>query len=392
MIKKIIHGKEVCFYADDVEEGALKQLYAVMEQDAVIRGAVMPDVHQGYSLPIGAVVKVEGNISPAYVGYDIGCGMAAVKLDIDKNLIIPHAEEIVHSIRRAIPTGFHHNKIETEWDYKNLPRSEMLEKLFRKKSGLKQLGTLGSGNHFIEIGHDPENRVWIIIHSGSRNVGWQTAAWYMLRAAGNDRFLKPDFSNVNRLLRQSEGQYFLRADSQIGRDYIADMDFCLKFALANRFEMIRRIVEQIDHYAGCGKNFVESSAINRNHNHAEFRDGAWIHRKGATHAEQGMAGVIPGNMRDGSFIVKGKGNSDALWSSAHGAGRKMSRHKAKKTIPLEHFRKEMEGITSSACKGTLDEAPDAYKSIFRIMEQQKELVEVVAYIKPIINIKDTGKR
>ena len=163
------------------------------------------------------------------------------------------------------------------------------------------------------------------------------------------------------------------------------MNFCLEYALENRMRILQKVEHAISKY--CSGNILKDSLVNRNHNHAELKDGLWIHRKGATHAEDGMMGVIPGNMKDGSFIVRGKGNQNSLCSSSHGAGRVMSRSKAKTNISMDDFKNSMNGIVAKVDNGTLDESVFAYKNIFEVMENQKDLVDVVNYIKPIINIK-----
>ncbi len=356
-------------FASDIENSALDQFYSALKQDFSVRGALMPDAHTGYSLPIGAVVATTGVILPAWVGYDIGCGMCAVPTSFKRSAIEQNAEKIFKSLYCAIPTGFAHNKNDSSWDCKHLPHSKMLAELFNK-NGPKQLGSLGSGNHFIEIGYDEEQRIWIIIHSGSRNIGHSVATHYMKLAAGG---------------KAREGHFGFATDSKEGRNYIIDQAFCLEFALANRYELIRRTVREIQHYC-CG-DAEWSLLINRNHNHAEQKGDWWIHRKGATHAEAGMTGVIPGNMRDGSFIVEGRGNAEALWSSSHGAGRSMGRKEAKRQIKMKQFSDSMYGITARVEPATLDEAPFAYKNINRVMELQKELVIVRHHVTPLINIK-----
>ena len=364
--------KPIKIYSDQIEGGALEQFHSAMEQEFAVKGALLPDAHTGYSLPIGAVVATDGVVLPAWVGYDIGCGMCAVRTSILKHEIIPHRARIFDAMYRVIPTGFHNNKRPAEWDYQKYPMTPVLESLF-KKNGLSQLGSLGSGNHFIEISHDEENHVWVVIHSGSRNLGHSTATHYMKVASKSGK--------------AKEGHYGLRTDSQQGQDYIADMRFCLEFALQNRQEMINRALREIYNLAREGQAPERLAFINRTHNHAEFKDGLWIHRKGATHAEKGMDGVIPGNMRDGSFVVVGKGSEESLNSSSHGAGRSMSRKRAKNAINMDKFKTQMKGIISKVGKSTLDEAPDAYKNIFEVMEQQKDLVEITHHLLPIINVK-----
>lgn len=356
-------------FAQDIENSALEQFYSALNQDFAVCGALMPDAHSGYSLPIGAVVATDGVILPAWVGYDIGCGMCAVPTSFAKEDIERHGEGIFNSIYRAIPVGFKHNKTNSRWDSDRLSRSKTLAGIFNK-NGLKQLGSLGSGNHFIEIGADEEQRIWIIIHSGSRNIGHSVASHYMKLAGGG---------------KAREGHLGFAVRSPEGRDYIQDLAFCLEFALANRFEMIARVVREVQRYCAGEANW--SQLINRNHNHAEEKDGLWIHRKGATHAEEGMLGVIPGNMRDGSFIVVGKGNAEALCSSSHGAGRLMGRKAAQRNLDLKQFVVSMSGIVAKVDRHTLDEAPFAYKDIDEVMRLQADLVMVLHRIWPLINIK-----
>lgn len=356
-------------FAKDIENSALEQFYSAMRQDFVVRGALMPDAHTGYSLPIGAVVATDDFVLPSWVGYDIGCGMCAVPTGFAKAEIEKHAESVFNDIYQVIPVGFDHNKSDSQWDWSRLPKTKALDALFQK-NGLKQLGSLGSGNHFIEIGADETERIWIIIHSGSRNIGHSVATHYMKLAAGG---------------KAREGHFGFPTRSQEGRDYLKDLSFCLEFALANRFEMIRRVVREIQRY--CEGEADWGRLINRNHNHAEAKDGLLIHRKGATHAEAGMLGVIPGNMRDGSFIVEGKGNVEALWSSSHGAGRVMGRKAAKRDIKLKQFADSMYGIVAKVDRHTLDEAPFAYKNIDEVMALQRDLVRVLHRVRPILNIK-----
>ena len=364
-------NKPYKIFAEVLEQGALDQFQSAMNCNFSTRGALMPDAHQGYSLPIGAVVETEGVIVPAWVGYDIGCGMCALKTDFDSSDVRAKAKQIFDEIYKRIPVGFNHNQNPSLWDFSDHPMSDSTAQIFAK-NGLNQLCSLGGGNHFIEIGEDAENKVWIIIHSGSRGIGHAVASHYMRIASGDGK--------------AREGHYGLQADSQNGTDYIKDLAFCLAFALENRKQMIDRIVDSISaHVPFIGCDY--KNLINRNHNHAELRDGKWIHRKGATHAELGMMGVIPGNMRDGSFIVRGKGNPDSLFSSSHGAGRVLGRKKALETLNMGDFEKSMVGITAKVCQDTLDESAFAYKDIFDVMRLQEPLVDVVAHIKPIINIK-----
>ena len=373
MIKLNKIKKPNTIFAEVIEDGALDQFIEVMNHPAIIRGALMPDAHQGYTMPIGGVVESKGMIFPIFIGYDIGCGMCAVSTNFKKSDIEDNAKAIYNQIKRDVPVGFNKHKkaVKEDKTAKYGECTKALIDIYLKKQGHLQLGTLGGGNHFMEIGYDENDFVWIIVHSGSRGVGHGCAQYYMKLASGTGK--------------ASEGCYGFDVDSQNGKDYIKDMNWCLEFALLNRKVMLRLIEAAIQRSVN-GK--IDTSIINRNHNHAESKDGVhWIHRKGATHAEKGMLGVIPGNMRDGSFIVRGLGNEDALCSSSHGAGRVLGRKKAKQTLDIEEFFVTMEGIHANVSAGTLDESPMAYKDIFDVMRLQHDLVKIITYVKPIINVK-----
>jgi tRNA-splicing ligase RtcB len=299
--------------------------------------------------------------------------MCALKTPFSAEDVRNNAKRIFDGIYRAIPVGFSHNQKPTAWDGEiDIAATNKMREIFNK-NGLNQLGSLGGGNHFIEVGEDANANVWIIIHSGSRGIGHATASHYMRMASGDGK--------------AREGHFGFEDDSPSGMDYITDLNFCLQFALENRKVMMARVLREIAYCLDVAIPVGWSELINRNHNHAEHKDGLWIHRKGATHAEDGMMGVIPGNMRDGSFIVRGKGNPDALWSSSHGAGRVLGRKEAQRTLNMEQFTEAMGGVTALVTPETLDESPFAYKSIFEVMRLQGEMVETVAHVMPIINIK-----
>ena len=361
-------NKPYKIYTDYVESGAIDQFVNVMKQEDVVKGALMPDVHSGYVLPIGGVVATKGTIYPAFVGYDIGCGVSAVQIGLTKEDLESKAKEIRSAIESVVPVGFsvHHHDFNVEQLARRVgvPPACIRDIV---ESKLNQVATLGGGNHFIEVGYDESGTgdVWLSIHSGSRGVGHTVATRFMDASGG-------------------EGTNPIDVSSTLGRDYIAAMNYCLKWALYNREKMMRNICEAL------GVEFRDSTMINRNHNHAEEKNGFWIHRKGATHAEKDMLGVIPSNMRDGVFIVRGLGNDDSLCSSSHGAGRVLSRSKAKKIISLEEFRSAMgdmnlEGMTVDEKR--IDESPMAYKDINEVMANQTDLVEVIAHVKPVVNVK-----
>jgi len=422
-------GKPYKIYAELIDEESQKQFEDVLNAPFVTRGALMPDAHSGYTMPIGAVCATKDVVVPQFVGFDIGCGMCAYKTDFSKEDVEVNATQIYEAIRDVIPLGFsrhkNHQPFKCDLELTSFAKSVL------NSTGLKQLGTLGGGNHFIEVGYGKDGKAWIVIHSGSRGFGHKIATHYMIEAYkqkhGGDKelerrlkvfeernsgfkehnlegykkayekFKNKQILDINKKLKPDniKGIYGLDVHSELGKDYIKDLNFALNFALENRKLMITRIVKAMDEILKTNSKIEyedEARFINKNHNHAEFdeKSGEWIHRKGATHAELGMRGVIPGNMRDGSFVVLGKGNSDALNSSSHGAGRVMSRKKAKEAVRLEDFKDAMKGIVGTVDENTLDESPFAYKNIFEVMTLQKDLVEVEEHIKVIINVKDNG--
>lgn len=417
-------------YTECLEETAQQQFFDVLNEPYVTYGALMPDAHTGYTMPIGGVCSTKGKVVPQFVGFDIGCGMCAYKTDYTKEQIEEKSEIIYNHIVQRIPLGFKTHKEHQSLKI-DLPKTDFAEHVLQT-SALKQLGTLGGGNHFIEVGYGADEKAWIVIHSGSRGFGHKIASHYMLQAYllknPEDEKLEvivEDFKQRNKKFKEHNPEGFenaltkfmqkqklaitkasnldnikeilpLDVESALGQDYIKDQNFALQFAIENRKRMIVTIHDIMNEVIGGTFEFQESDEvrfINRNHNHADYdaqRD-EWIHRKGATHAEKGMRGVIPGNMRDGSFVVIGKGNSDSLASSSHGAGRVMSRKKAKKNISMEDFEASMQGITGTVDENTLDESPFAYKDIFEVMELQDNLVEIEEHIKVLINVKDNSK-
>lgn len=371
-------------YAIDADEEALKQFKHCCSQDFVVSAALMPDAHSGYSAPIGAVLITKGYIVPAWVGFDIGCGLIAVKLKntglskkINENLT-----EIYNKVRKKIPMGMgevNKDKYITEKTKKSF--HALIEEYkkgaynkdvlnFFKTGALRHLGTLGGGNHFIEIGLY-KDEVWLIIHSGSRGIGHKVAEKYMKKAAGDEEVYEKTFP--------------LDVNSEFGKEYLNVLNFGLEYALLNRLEMSYKVIESIEEV--LGEKIKSELWTNKNHNHAIPEKGLFIHRKGATPAKKGERGVIPGNMRDGSFLVEGLGNPKFLYSSSHGAGRALSRKKAREKYNMQDFKKSMEGIKGTINEDTLDEIPMAYKNINRVMDAQKESVKVLKHIQPIINWK-----
>lgn len=400
--------KNIKIYADILEATALKQFNDAMDLECNVQGALMPDAHTGYTLPIGAVIKSKGVIFPSYVGYDIGCGMGALKLDLKKEDV--DLLKLKYDIIENIPVGLNCHK-----DSKTNLNLFTENKFFTQRHA-KQMGTLGSGNHFVEVGEGRDGLLWVVVHSGSRGFGHTIATYYMKLAASlnidveiflnefDDKNIKwlehVNKSNDNhklykyisarnkyienqsiKSLKTLEGHYGFNLYGTYGEEYISNMNIAIHYAYMNRFNMVKTVVELL----GC--DFNSDQMINRTHNHAEIKDGYVIHRKGATHANNGMMGVIPANMKDGSFIVRGKGDENSMCSSSHGAGRVMSRTQARKLLSLSEFNQTMQGVMTNHTSDTLDESPLAYKDIYQVMELQKDLVEVVDHVKPLINIK-----
>ena len=360
-------------YAEVLEESAMDQFNSAMELDFVVKGALMPDAHTGYALPIGAVVATKGMIIPSWVGYDIGCGMCALKLDgISAEDVKTADKAIFDAIYRDVPVGFHINSKDIDYDATGL--TEHAKEIADKKKFKKALCSLGGGNHFIEVCEDSGGEVWVVIHCGSRGVGHGIATHYM-------KLANPEG-------KAKDGHWGFDVNSKEGKDYINDLNWALEYALENRKQIMARVVNAITESLDISCYELDfSELINRNHNHATLRDGLWIHRKGATHAEDGMMGVIPGNMRDGSFIVKGKGCAESLYSSSHGAGRVLGRKQAKRELNIEDFEKAMINVMAKVDESTLDESPFAYKNIFDVMVLQSDMVDVVEHLTPLINIK-----
>jgi len=380
--------KKIYNYGINVDKETLKQFKNCYSNDFVVAAALMPDAHLGYAAPIGAVLKTKKFVVPAWVGFDIGCGLIAVRIN-GKNLVervMKNRDGIYNEVTRIIPMGAGHYNEEhkvtekTKKDFRkildkfeNKPYDKNIRN-YLETAAIKHLGTLGGGNHFIELGCDESEReLWLIIHSGSRGVGHSVAKKYMIEASGS------------REKKEYEKTFPLDKDSEIGKEYLNVLEFGLEYALLNRLEMSYKVFEILKNVTK--ENLKYEIWVNKNHNHAVYERGYFIHRKGATPAKKNERGIIPGNMRDGSFLVVGKGNAKFLNSSSHGAGRSMSRRDAKKKYTLKQFADSMKGIRGNISSKTLDELPMAYKNISEVMDAQKNSVKIIKHIKPIINWK-----
>jgi tRNA-splicing ligase RtcB len=376
--------KKIYDYSLDADNETLRQFRECYSESFVTSAALMPDAHKGYVAPIGAVLVTKGYIVPSWVGFDIGCGMIAVRIkgrDIF-NKVSKNIDKIYAQVAKKIPLGVGNINREgnitekTKEDFKRL-----LKKFeqgshdrnvfnFLRDAALRHLGTLGGGNHFIELGFY-KKEIWLIIHSGSRGIGHRVAKKYMISASKSET--------------EYEKTFPLDVKSQLGMEYRNVLNFGLEYALLNRLEMSYKFVEILEEIL---KEKIKTELwVNKNHNHAILERGFYIHRKGATPAKKGERGIIPGNMRDGSFLVIGLGNPKFLYSSSHGAGRILSRKEAKEKISMESFKKSMQGIKGTISIKTLDEAPMAYKDINKIMKAQEKSVKIIKHITPLINWK-----
>jgi tRNA-splicing ligase RtcB (3'-phosphate/5'-hydroxy nucleic acid ligase) len=375
-------------YAIHLDENTKEQFEACSNQDFVLKSALMPDAHLGYVAPIGSVFLTKDYVVPAWVGYDIGCGMTAVRIKTDiLSDVKKNSKQIYKEIREWIPMGrgqlIHPKRVttKTKKEFKKLlekfqsgPHDNEVYKFIKNKS-LSHLGTLGSGNHFLEICEN-EKETWIVVHSGSRGVGYKVAQKYMKKVAKKEKGYEATFP--------------IKITSKLGKEYLNVLNFGLEFALLNRKEMIYKTISGMEKV--LGKKLDYEIWVNKNHNHAVPSGKNYIHRKGATPAKKNERGVIPANMREGSLLVEGLGNPKFLYSSSHGAGRLLSRTEAKKKISMDQFKKSMKGIVGTVDEGTLDEAPMAYKNISEVMKAQVESVRIVKHLKPIINMKGSSLR
>ena len=380
--------KQIHDFALDPDKETLRQFKACYSEPFVVKAALMPDAHVGYVAPIGAVLATKGVLVPAWVGYDIGCGMTAARLPKD---ILPQlqkrAKELYREVKKKVPMGLGETRKDEDGltgqtkegfrkilaKFKKGDYDKKVLQFLESGKALRNLGTLGSGNHFIELDSDPAGFPWIVIHSGSRSVGHRMATIYMKKSSGKEKGY--------------EATHPFQASSPEGKEYLNLLDFCLDFAKLNRLEIARQVVSSIEKV--IGKRVRSTLWTNKNHNHALKEQGLFVHRKGATPAKKGERGIIPANMKDGSFLVVGKGNKDFLSSSSHGAGRALSRSEARKQISQTGFQKEMEEakVTGDFSSEILDEAPEAYKDIYKVLDAQKPSIEVMSHLKPFINWK-----
>ena len=388
-MKKVITTEKqpIKLWLDDIESGAFEQARNLANLPFIFQHvAVMPDAHQGYGMPIGGVMASEEMVVPNAVGVDIGCGMCAVRTSLT-TISTDQLKRVLAEIRRTVPLGFNHHK--KKQDPRLMPKADVaLDELpviaGEYQSALTQLGTLGGGNHFIEIQKGDDGHIWLMVHSGSRNLGFKVANHYNRLAMDLNRQWGSKIPTGWQLA-------FLPITSTAGQTYLHEMNYCVDFAFANRNMMMERVKDAL--LSVVQPVFFEPM-INIAHNYAamefHFDKHVLVHRKGATRAQAGEIGIVPGSQGSPSYIVRGKGNSDSFESSAHGAGRKMGRKQAQRQLNLEQEKKRLDdqGIIH-AVRSTrdLDEAAGAYKDIDEVIENQLDLVEVLVALRPLAVIK-----
>ncbi len=388
-IRKTLEARvPIKIWTDDADSAAKQQLRNVAALPFVFHHvAAMADVHLGVGATVGSVIATKGAIVPAAVGVDIGCGMAALRLPFKSAAIEGKTAAIRHAIERSVPVGFEsHRRIppsSREWEgwrrFQSLHASaqHLLDK------AVSQLGTLGGGNHFIEVCLDTEDRVWVMLHSGSRNLGKSLADIHINEAKGFIRRMALRVPDPN-LAHLAEGTREYEA-------YMNDLAFAQDYARQNRRSMLDRILADLAVILNEGRAIPVESEINCHHNYASrerhFGEDVVVTRKGAVRARAGDLGIIPGSMGTKSFIVRGKGCPDSFDSCSHGAGRRMSRHEAKRRFSVADLREQTQGVECRKDPGVLDEIPGAYKPIDEVMANQADLVEIVAELKQVLCVK-----
>lgn len=373
-------------WASDIEQDTILQA-AKTARLPIIEGhvALMPDAHVGMGATVGSVIPTKDAIIPSAVGVDIGCGMIASETNLTADELPDYLDGYLSIMEQVIPAGvgkghLNNGKAADAWLSKNKPASALDSK--QASTALAQFGTLGSGNHFAEVCLDERDHVWLVLHSGSRGIGNQLAQGHIKRA-------KKMAKDLELSLEDPDLAYFVQGTAEFVH-YIADMLWAQDYARANRDQMMAEFQRTFFEYVGTGQ-VVDTINCHHNFTEREVHDGQelWITRKGAIKADQGDRGVIPGSMGTRSYIVEGKGNPLSWNSCSHGAGRRMSRSKAKKEFTVEQLAEQMKGKSwlSDRAESLLDEIPSSYKSIEQVMADQHDLVSVQHTLHQVLNFK-----
>ena len=378
-------------WASNIEEEAERQLKNVANLPFIFKWVVaLPDVHAGKGSTIGSVIVTKGAILPSCVGVDISCGMSAVRFQfkVDQLGDNNRLEELRHSIERSIPTGMNGNSTITKTareDFEALGNCSLPYDHKEIKNALAQLGSLGSGNHFCEICKDSDNNVWAMLHSGSRHIGNFLAQGYIKKA-------KKLMERFHIKLNDPDLAYFPQGTEEY-ETYFKDLQWLQNYAKANRREMMRRVIKEVSyHILGCNKveKYLTDFSVDCHHNYVSlenYGENVIVTRKGAVSAREGEWAIIPGSMGTKSYICKGKGNPESFNSCSHGAGRIMSRSKAKEKFKESDIEEQTKGVVCRKDSGILDELPGAYKNLDQVMADQVDLVEPVYQLKQLVCIK-----
>ena len=388
------YGVPVKIYTDDIDQESLNQLTKMSQLEFIHSHiAVMPDVHVGKGATVGSVIPTKNAIIPAAVGVDIGCGMNALRLSLKASQLPDQLSALRNAIERKVPVGFEmHKQVKAKASTLS-PLDKRLKVITDKHPGLKrmlrsfdstwqkQLGTLGGGNHFIELCLDENQDVWIMLHSGSRGLGNVIGTYFIERAK---KEAQHRFGHVP----DKDLSYFAAGSSNFD-DYVEAVEWAQEYAYENRREMMCLILEAIRPLLPSFQ--MTKEAINCHHNYVQkefhFGESVFVTRKGAIRAGLDEYGIIPGSMGAASFIVKGKGNPESFCSCSHGAGRKMSRSKAKLLFNQQDLIAQTQGVECRKDKGIVDEIPSAYKDIHQVMAHQSDLIDVVHTLKQVLCIK-----
>ena len=395
VMQEISEGRvPVKVYTGEIEADARKQLVNVSQLPIVHHHvAAMPDVHLGIGATVGSVIPTLKAIIPAAVGVDIGCGMMAARLSLaSKDIEEKSLRKIFDQISRDVPVGFNQHDERDARDHAAKPFNRGLKRILEKHPGVekrvgkhsswvRQLGTLGGGNHFIEVCLDEDERVWVMLHSGSRGIGNAIGGYFIELA-------KKDLAKTNTQVPDRNLAYFAEG-AQHFDDYVEAVGWAQDYAAANRAEMMELVLEALRRHLPAFE--VTGEAVNCHHNYVErethYGEEVWLTRKGAIRARKGDLGIIPGSMGVRSYIVRGKGSAESFHSCAHGAGRRMSRTQAEKQYSVSDLIEQTKDVVCRKDKGVLDEIPGAYKDIDEVMANQSDLVEVVHTLKQVICVK-----
>ncbi|ATE53120.1 MULTISPECIES: RtcB family protein [Actinosynnema] len=364
---------------DEVEGEALRQLRNIATLPwAVKHVAVMPDVHFGKGATVGSVIALKDAVSPAAVGVDIGCGMTAVRTSLVAEDLPADLSRLRSLIEAAVPVGFGQHRAPVVFHDRLWRSFDDLTPTLSQEKALNQMGTLGGGNHFLEVCLDTQSRVWVMLHSGSRGIGNQLAQHHIAIAktlAHNDELVDPDLA------------VFLAGTPEMTA-YRHDLYWAQEYARLNRATMLDLVTEVL---LGQFPAIRFDEPISAHHNYVSeerhFGEDVLVTRKGAISARRGELGIIPGSMGTGSYIVRGLGNPDSFHSASHGAGRRMSRNKARKLFTAEDLAAQTLGVECRKDSGVVDEIPAAYKDLDSVIEQQADLVEVVTKLKQVLCVK-----